>query len=131
MIIAVLVALLAAAAVRGSFLVVTVCGTSMEPAYSDGGRVLALRPWARRVRRGGVVVVDAPDLTGGFLIKRVFSVPGDDVPRETFPALDGDTVPAGSVVLRGDNAGHSYDSGQAGYFPVSGIRGVVLRRMSD
>ncbi|TWP51351.1 hypothetical protein FKR81_16400 [Lentzea tibetensis] len=103
----------------------------MEPTFSDGDRVLALRPWARRVRRGGVVVVDAPDLIGGLLIKRVFSVPGDDVPRETFPALDGDTVPAGSVVLRGDNAAHSYDSAQAGYFPVSGIRGVVLRRMSD
>lgn len=115
---------------RRCLLLVTVVGPSMEPAYRDGDRVLALR-W-RRVRRGAVVVVMQPS-SDAMLIKRVFAVPGDPVPRENFPALADrpeSEVPADSLVLRGDNAECSRDSAHLGYFPIHRIRAFVVHRFA-
>jgi signal peptidase I len=115
---------------RRCLLLVTVRGPSMEPTYWDGDRVLALR-W-RRVRRGAVVVVMQPN-SDAMLIKRVFAVPGDPVPRENFPALADRPeaeVPADSLVLRGDNAECSRDSAHLGYFSIHRIRAFVVHRIA-
>jgi signal peptidase I len=142
---ALLAAVLAAVAVRRRYVVVTVRGASMEPTHRDGERVLARRSRAA-IERGSVVVVESPDaetLTWSqppaprrtrnqLLIKRVLSVPGDPVPRAQIPALASaaePVVPAGCLVLRGDNAERSFDSTLVGYFPVERVQGIVIRRL--
>ncbi|MFE5325478.1 S26 family signal peptidase [Embleya sp. NPDC056575] len=133
--------------------VVTVRGASMEPAYRDGDRVLVRRDLAPSP--GQVIVMEhpgtgmvlgsawygppvgrtarAPAITGRqWLIKRVAAAPGDPVPRDRFPALAGvleTRVPAGSLVLLGDNEEISFDSRQAGYFPAERVLGTVLRHL--
>jgi signal peptidase I len=109
--------------------VVTGRGTSMEPAYRDGDRVLVRRSMSPA--QGRVVVVRQPPTGIGhdhshhrWIVKRVVAVPGDLVPREHVPALAGvqeHRVPAGKLVLLGDNADVSVDSRQLGYFPTEQV----------
>jgi signal peptidase I len=120
---------------------VTVSGNSMLPAYRDGDRVIARRRVSVRV--GQVVVVERPADTGGWLdpalprtagaravvtrrwmIKRVVAMPGDRTPP--VPGLPGGVVPAGALVLLGDNRRSSYDSRQIGYFPLARVLGTVV-----
>ncbi|MEV4137159.1 S26 family signal peptidase [Dactylosporangium sp. NPDC049742] len=122
---------------------VTVHGASMEPTYRDGDRVLVRRGGVPAV--GQVVVVEYPSLDGTWqlpllrdgapaaevgrrrwLIKRVAAVPGDPVPRDRVPALAGERVPPGMVVLLGDNPGSSFDSRRMGYFSGARVLGAVL-----
>ncbi|MFF5105750.1 S26 family signal peptidase [Streptomyces sp. NPDC000134] len=129
---------------------VTVRGASMEPAYHEGDRVLVCRH--PTPLPGQVVVVERPG-TGPvpgsgwhrppvprtartstiterqWLIKRVAAVPGDPVPRDRVAALaevPETRVPAGSLVLLGDNQEVSFDSRQVGYFPTERVLGTVL-----
>lgn len=111
--------------VRRRFTTATVRGTSMTPTFADGTRVLAVR---RRDYRPGDVIVfrvrraGRRDLAGR--IKRVAAVPGDPVP-DWMPGGH-DTVPAGHVVVVGDNP-RSQDSRHLGYIPRSLIAGRVVR----
>ncbi|WP_078603299.1 MULTISPECIES: S26 family signal peptidase [unclassified Streptomyces] len=126
---------------------VTVRGTSMEPTYRDGDRVLVRRD--SRFTPGQVVVVERPvpgrgwhrpplardsaahAVTGrDWLIKRVAAAPGDPVPHERIPALahvPETRVPPGRLVLLGDNPAVSFDSRRVGYFPAERVLGAVLR----
>ncbi|MEU1854284.1 S26 family signal peptidase [Streptomyces sp. NPDC019990] len=125
---------------------VTVRGSSMAPVYQDGARVLVHR--GGRIAVGRVVVVERPasgvswplpsvDRTASsravaarqWIIKRVAALPGDPAPLDRVPALDrtaGAVVPPGLLVLLGDNPTNSYDSRQAGYFPVERVLGTVV-----
>jgi signal peptidase I len=128
---------------------VTVRGMSMTPTYYDGDRVLARR--GGDLRPGQVIVVERPEIGGDWanppqrstrprslvgrewMIKRVAAVAGDPVPRDRVPALaevPEDRVPAGKLVLLGDNAHLSYDSRRIGYFPAERVLGVVVRPLS-
>ena len=121
---------------RRELVAVTVRGASMEPAYRDGDRVL--------VRRGGgvvgdVVVVEQPSVDGTWdtspltprgrrwMIKRLAAVAGDAVP---LGVPGGTVVPAGKVVVLGDNRAASLDSRLLGCFPADRVLGVVLHRPS-
>ncbi|MFE3554817.1 S26 family signal peptidase, partial [Streptomyces sp. NPDC059193] len=132
------VAVLAAAALWWAlsrrFVVVTVRGPSMEPAYRDGDRVLVRR--GGRPGNGEVVVAEHPGAArrgeSGLLIKRVAAVPGDRIPRVGVPALaraPGSRVPDGRLVLLGDNRPVSLDSRELGYFPADRVLGRVLRQL--
>ncbi|MGH3758723.1 S26 family signal peptidase [Actinophytocola sp.] len=125
-------------ALRRRFVSVLVEGTSMEPTLSAGQRVLVRRTGAERIHCGQLVVLARP--TGAvtrpepgdppWLIKRVAAVAGDPVPRDTVPALryaSEPRVPAGRLVVLGDNQAASYDSRRAGYFTASTVLGVVVR----
>lgn len=54
-----------------------VSGTSMQPTFEDGDRLIAYRH--SQLKRGEVVVIDAPDEPGQFYIKRIIATPGEKV----------------------------------------------------
>jgi signal peptidase I len=69
---------------------------------------------------------------GHLLVKRVVAAPGDQVPREGFPALrDGPAtvVPPGSLVVVGDNREESWDSRDYGFVLPDHLVGVVVRHL--
>lgn len=121
----------AALAARRVLVVVRVEGSSMLPTYTDGDRLLAVRrPYAGRVRRGDVVVVDAPAVvpsTGReVLVKRVHAIAGDVVIDP-----NGQTrVPPGSVHVRGDS-GLTYDSRRFGPVDLRNVVGKVIARLTQ
>ncbi|GAA2324776.1 S26 family signal peptidase [Nonomuraea roseoviolacea subsp. roseoviolacea] len=124
--------------VRRRYLVVTVHGESMLPTYRPGERVLVRRARAGSLRTGQVVVLRelVPDGQAEprphWIVKRVTALPGDPVPRDTVPALRaaaGTRVPAGHLVVLGDNPDRSHDSRHSGYLTTDRLYGVVLRRL--
>jgi signal peptidase I len=127
---------------RRKYLVVTVLGQSMTPAYRPYDRVLVRRVSFRRCRTGDVVVARrpgrgpdwrGPDATSfdgqRWIVKRVVALPGDPLPVHMTNDTSRRTVPAGMTVLWGDNPTASFDSREFGMYPVSGVVGMVLRRL--
>lgn len=55
----------------------TVSGPSMQPTFENGDRIIALRNTS--LKRGDVVILDAPDQEGVLYIKRIIGMPGDTV----------------------------------------------------
>ncbi|GAA4671703.1 S26 family signal peptidase [Phytohabitans rumicis] len=124
--------------VRGRYVVVTVEGVSMAPTLVDGDRVVVRRRSATEVRPGDVVVLEPPaDASAGtgpggpvgprWNIKRVVAVAGDPVPDDV-PVEGVDRVPAGSLVVFGDNP-DGVDSRQRGLFESARLLGVAVRRL--
>jgi signal peptidase I len=136
---------------RRRFVVINVDGQSMRPTLDAGDRVLVRRRSLRHVRAGDIVVVEnaahqgtgrrlsatargSRDPSGhAWLIKRAAAVPGDPVPasvaaRVSAPA--GTPVPAGRLLILGDNPIGSVDSRHYGYLSGTGVLGVVIRRLS-
>ncbi|HET8684386.1 MAG TPA: S26 family signal peptidase [Micromonosporaceae bacterium] len=128
---------------RLRYVIVTIDGASMMPAYRPGDRVLVRRTPVRAIRPGQVVVTGWPripgldpagvaSLDGKWLIKRAVAVPGSPVPHRQVPALRGlpdPVVPEDRLVLLGDNAAMSHDSRQCGYFSAEDVLGVAVRRL--
>ena len=132
---------------RRRLAVVAVIGPSMQPTLVAGDRVLARRVGPGDVRAGQIVVIEKPGDDGAWpaghrparprewMIKRVAAVPGD--PRPAFmPVRAGGgsggatlVVPAGQLVVLGDNPARSLDSRQLGYIPADRVLGVVTRSM--
>jgi signal peptidase I len=121
---------------RGRYVVVTVDGTSMEPAYRPGDRLLVRRTSADRLRLGDVVVVTASPATSPpfgavrdrrWVVKRIAAL--QVVPPEVACSMPDSTVPAGQMILLGDNAANSVDSRTAGGYAVDRLLGVVLRQL--
>jgi signal peptidase I len=133
-------ALLALAAMRRSFVVVTVIGTSMTPALLPGDRVLVRRGARDGLRVGRVVVFRdprrqwlacgyEPDASNRWMIKRVAAMHGDAVPAVARAAVgDVAVVPPGMVVVLGDSTG-STDSRTWGFLPAADVLGIAVRRL--
>jgi signal peptidase I len=106
----------------------------MAPALADGDRVLVRRVPAGALRRGDVALVAAEPTgrasTRGRLIKRVAALPGDPLPAGVAPGPGGGRVPAGTLVLLGDNPDGSVDSRDFGCVPAGRVFGRVVRRLS-
>jgi signal peptidase I len=123
------------AGLRRSLMVLEVGGTSMEPTFSSGARLLAVR--GARVRRGQVVVLEHQGRDAGqgssngsdYLVKRLAALPGDPVPAPVRPRVDVDVVPLGQCVALGDNP-DSVDSRDWGFVPRSAVVGRVVRVLS-
>jgi signal peptidase I len=120
----------AAAAVRRRYLVVTVRGTSMSPAYHDADRVLVRRArGAGGPGRGEVVVLHAPGeelaKISPLLVKRVAAVPGDEVPADFRRAVPVPVVPRGHLLVRGDGD-RSADSRSFGLVNAGLVVGTVM-----
>ena len=123
-------AVVAVTVLRRRLLLVTVEGVSMEPTYRPGDRLLVRRTAPASVRRGSVVVFAAPHGAAPtdppLMVKRAVAVPGDPVPDGV--PVAGPVVPAGHLVVLGDNAAHSADSRTMGYLPAGDVVGVVVGR---
>jgi signal peptidase I len=125
------------------YIVVTVQGASMAPTYRHGERVVVRRRPGRQVTTDQVALVDLPEtirpippgvsaedsLRNRRVIKRIAAVAGD--PRPPSIEADDPVVPAGHIVLLGDNPLASGDSRQFGYVPVEAVVGVVLRPLGS
>lgn len=126
---ATLAAVAAAAVLRRRLLVVTVRGISMAPTLNPGDRLLVRR--GLPPRRGDVVVLRLAHRSApaGWSIKRVTAVAGDRVPAGVPDLPPGGRVPAGHLVVLGDNAAVSLDSRELGPVPVERLVGVARRRI--
>ncbi|WP_125604847.1 signal peptidase I [Lapidilactobacillus bayanensis] len=133
-----------------------VSGPSMETSFNDGDRLITYR--LGKIKRGSVVVLDAPDEPGTLYIKRVIGLPGDTIEAkndtlyvngqkvnesyltkyatgqnftEDFSLkskLGVNKVPANSYFVMGDNRPISKDSRRIGFIKKSAIKGVVRLR---
>lgn len=100
---------------RRQVLIIRVNGASMEPTYSDGDRVLAVRTHPPgRLRAGDVVVFDRDQPR----VKRITGLAG--------AVVDGVPIPAGHVYVRGDR-GRSYDSAVHGPVAEERVFGRAVR----
>jgi signal peptidase I len=127
----VLVLIPAAAALwaRTRLRVVEVRGTSMAPTYADGDRLLVRRGPART---GRPVVFRRPERLGtdvDWLVKRAVAIAGQPVPPPFDGTLDDRVVPAGRLLVRGDNP-LSVDSRHFGYVAEADVLGTPIRRLS-
>ncbi len=129
----VLALLAVALGARALLLVVTVRGKSMHPTYDDGDRLLAVR--SPVLRRGQAIVFTPPDTEGVpfpgdpvYRVKRLVAVAGDPTPAWVAGAVPDAPVPAGRLVVRGDNA-VSEDSRSYGYVARDQVHAVVVRRL--
>ncbi|MFB6726527.1 S26 family signal peptidase [Kribbella sp. NPDC056345] len=122
--------------------VVDVQGPSMEPTLYDGDRVLVRRAPLTALRTGDLVVVARPhsaDFAAAkpWVIKRVAATPGERIPaviRDSWAENDdlafaGALVPAGRLLLLGDNPIRSGDSRHWGFTTEDAVLGVVTRPM--
>lgn len=91
-------------------------GGSMRPALEPGEWALAVA--TRRVRRGGVVVVEHPDRPGFEMVKRVIAVPGDLAP-------DGRVLDADEFWVEGDSPDESTDSRHFGRVRREHVKAAV------
>ena len=103
-------------------------GNSMAPTLRDGDLVhtipIALR-WAS-LRRGSIVVADAPWAPGQITIKRVVALPGDS---EVAGMAESVFVDDGEFFLIGDNRSEAVDSRRYGPVPAGDIIGLVWLTM--
>ena len=122
------------------WVVVVVDGPSMEPTLCSGDRVLVRRRPAR-VSVGDVVVVEGPGPGGTWsgavgghgrrlMVKRVAAAGGDVTPADAAGAVPAGTrVPAGRIMVLGDNRSASADSRIVGFIPTDRVFGLVLRTL--
>ena len=126
LIVALGLAALGTVVVRRSLIVVDVHGTSMEPTYPNGSRLLAAR--TAGARRGQVVVLRHRTGASDYLIKRLAALPGDPVPASVRATAGAEIVPPGQCVVLGDHP-DSVDSRAWGFVARSDIVGRVLRTL--
>ncbi|HEY2505892.1 MAG TPA: S26 family signal peptidase [Streptosporangiaceae bacterium] len=131
---------------RRRIAIVSVFGPSMRPTLRTGDRVLVRRAGLDDLRRGLIVVVEQPAGDGtwstpsvrwpadsrAWLIKRLAALPGDPWPASISPgsAERSPVVPAGQLVVLGDNADWSLDSRKLGCIPAERLLGVMLRPLN-
>jgi signal peptidase I len=120
----------AVAIVRRQWCLVTVAGGSMEPRLHDGDRLLVRR--THHARPGDLLVFahPDPDVTPRWMVKRVVATAGDAVPVDLRPRVLDPMVPAGLLLVRGENA-NSQDSRHLGYIASAAALGIVRRRLNS
>ena len=132
-------AMLAAAvlALRYHYTIIIVRGRSMTPTLREGERVLARRVRGERVRSGDIVILRVPGTsTDGTpnqytAVKRVAAIAGDPLPPFLPPlaTTSSEQLPAGHLVVLGDNTWASVDSRTWGLVPAVNVLAKVIRKL--
>jgi signal peptidase I len=132
------------AVLRHRVRIVSVTGMSMAPTFLPGDRLLVRRAAIAAVQAGQVVIVEKPGRGGvwagpagrlgrepEWMIKRVAATPGDRHPGG-LPAMGAGepVVPAGKLLIIGDNPDQSMDSRYFGYIPGERLLGIVVATLS-
>jgi signal peptidase I len=128
-------------AVRRRFAVIVVSGPSMQPALQPGDRAL-VRRGGRSLSTGDIVVFHEPPSLAGqnanvgpvpaetWVVKRVAARAGDLVPSAVLDAVSGEVrVPAGKLVVLGDNRAMSRDSRLWGFISEQAVLGRTVRTL--
>src|SRR5262249_22627514 len=119
------------------FRVAVVHGDSMLPTYHDGDTVFVSRAGGT-LKHGDVVLVQVP--SHEVLIKRVYKLPGETIDAKNAPLFNRVSeyfdpthqasaplrVPAGYIVVLGDNRAVSDDSRSFGTIPLKDVLGRVI-----
>jgi signal peptidase I len=135
-------AVIGARGLRRKIAVVTVRGVSMHPALHAGDRLLIRRARTDQLRAGQIVVIERsaregrpaswPPAGQEWMIKRLAALPGDPTPAPMFSAAAHGAepvVPAGKLVVLGDNAARSLDSRVLGYIAAERVLGIMIRTL--
>jgi len=123
-----------------------VLGSSMEPSFEDGQRLMVNKAvyHFRDPQRGEVIIFQPPSESRHDFIKRLIALPGDTIEiKEGTVYLNGQTIdetyikeyptytmemkeiPEGEYFVLGDNRNHSNDSHSWGTVPRENIIGKV------
>lgn len=112
---------------------VVIRGESMVPTFEPGRRLVVSDAYwlVGPIRKNDIVVVKEFTKRGGFFIKRVVGLGGDEIENVYWPRNYGIenpnfTVPPDMVFLLGDNRSHSEDSRSFGPISKDLIIGKVL-----
>lgn len=134
---------------RARLVTVVVDGSSMAPTLSTHDRVVVRRARGHRLAAGQLVVFTAPVREAGvwvwrpasrpaddpmapaWVIKRIAAVADDPVPPAVASAVPAAVVPAGSIVVLGENPDASVDSRLFGPVPIECVLGSVTGRRPD
>lgn len=115
-----------------NFHTVVVSGVSMQPTFHTGQRVVVSQAYwlVGAVRQKDILVIrdNNPD---GFIIKRVFRMAGEIVPKSLAPRnwpIENDKylVPQGKFYVLGDNMDQSEDSRAFGPIDADKVLGKVV-----
>jgi signal peptidase I len=127
---------------RAHLVTVIVTGSSMAPTLSTYDRVVVRRARGHRLAAGQLVVFAAPVREAGawvwrpaddpvaptWVIKRIAAVADDPVPPAVASAVPAAVVPAGTIVVLGENLDTSVDSRLFGQVPIECVLGSVTGR---
>jgi signal peptidase I len=112
---------------RRHFVLVTVKGDSMAPAFRNGDRVILHRGG---YRVGDVIMFRAPAYISSlpygveWIMKRAVAIAGDPVPADLADRAGTSVVPAGQLLVRSD-APNGLDSRQLGLIDDRDVVGIV------
>lgn len=127
-----LIVLLGAVFFKVNFNTAEVKGQSMEPTLKSGQRVLTSKAYGLigAIKKNDIVVLQE-EQSKGYFIKRVYGLPGDEIPwalaPQDWPLENGKyVVPEGRIYVIGDNINHSDDSRKFGAFRLDKVIGKVL-----
>ncbi|MEI7577076.1 MAG: signal peptidase I [Armatimonadota bacterium] len=116
-----------------NFKTAVVDGQSMNPTLSNGQKVLTTKAYflVGAIKKNDIIVLQEEQSASKYFIKRVYGMPGDQIPwalaPQDWPLENGPyTVPAGRIYVIGDNILHSDDSRKFGAFKLENVLGKVV-----
>ena len=127
------VVLILAAVFSLNFKTAVVDGQSMHPTLSNGQKVLTTKAYflVGSIKKNDIIVLREEQSASKYFIKRVYGMPGDQIPwalaPQDWPLENGPyTVPEGRIYVIGDNILHSDDSRKFGAFKLENVLGKVV-----
>lgn len=115
-----------------NFKTAVVDGQSMLPTLQNGQKVLTTKAYflVGAIKKNDIIVLKEQD-SEKYFIKRVYGLPGDQIPwalaPQDWPLEKGPyVVPEGRIYVIGDNILHSDDSRKFGAFMLDHVLGKVV-----